>query len=422
MAIPPGYLKFDGFKWVVEEEVSASDVDAVVFDGGNTSKNIRSDRVDTQSPIDNTKNGIVDLGSDTVGTSTGVASNYSAILGGDQNNVTADFSLITGGLQNTIVPDTFSGHTGANYSTIVGGRNNSVISALSFIGGGNNNTITGGEGNSSPEGNYILGGFNNSILLGASCNILGGYTNLIGGSEVSTRGSAIGGGANNSIQPGASSSFIGGGYSNSIGASSSNSTIGGGSGNFITTTSGTIGGGNSNQVNGQFGCVPGGISNTAQGAYSFACGIAANAARLSQWTYSGSGVFSVVGDNPQYSKFFVKGQTSGATPLILSADQITPVSLNLQNGVAYMIRAHCLANRVGVANRAMFINTLLAHCTSSTATIDSNTATLAVANGTAWTIAYTTSGANIIATFTGTSGQTVKATVYYEFVEIPGGV
>lgn len=72
----------------------------VIFDSGSSSANLRSARTSNQSPIDNTKNGIVNLSSKTTGSSFGTTGNYSSILGGDQNSATASYSTVLGGLNN----------------------------------------------------------------------------------------------------------------------------------------------------------------------------------------------------------------------------------------------------------------------------------------------------------------------------------
>jgi hypothetical protein len=73
----------------------------------------------------------------------------------------------------------------------------------------------------------------------------------------------------------------------------------------------------------------------------------------------------------------------------------------------------------------MFIHTILAHVfpgSSPYLFIDSDTTTLSVPNGEAWTIAFSAFTATdlprIRATFTGTSGHSVNVAVTYEWTEI----
>jgi hypothetical protein len=69
----------------------------VVFDGTVNPKNLRSDRLANQSPIDNTKKGIVNFGSDTVGGSLGATNDLATIGGGDQNAATGIAATVPGG-------------------------------------------------------------------------------------------------------------------------------------------------------------------------------------------------------------------------------------------------------------------------------------------------------------------------------------
>jgi hypothetical protein len=398
-------LTWNGTSWAPAAGGGGGGV--VIFDGGSPVQNLTTIKTN-QTATDSTKNGIINFGADTTGLTTGVTSSFATLLGGDQNVITND---------------TLPAHSSfINYSTIVGGRNNTISAVESFIGGGFNHSISGGEGNSFPVGNSILGGYNNQIIFCAGAVITGGLLNTI--NNAGQDGAFIGSGRSNTINIVSNTSntaVIAGGTSNTI-TDGPQAVIGGGNSNFVQAQNGTIGGGSSNTVTGQFGTIPGGADNTASGTNSFACGIAANAIRNSQWAYSGSGVFASLGDQPQYSKYFVKGISTSGSAAVLSSDLFTPTNFNLVNGVAYIIRATCVANRTDAAGRAAFIHTILAHASSGAATIDSDTTTASIPNGTAWTIAFSTSGADIRATFTGTAGQTVKATVLYEFVELPGGL
>jgi hypothetical protein len=68
---------------------------AVIFDEGTLSKNIRTTRPTEQSPIDNTKDGIVNLGSVNAEIP-GATGNYSTICGGLNCSSTGDFSFCSG--------------------------------------------------------------------------------------------------------------------------------------------------------------------------------------------------------------------------------------------------------------------------------------------------------------------------------------
>jgi len=70
---------------------------AVIFDGGDP-QNLRSNRPTDQSPIDNTKNGIVNLSSDTTGFAIGATGEFATIGGGDQHSATGAYSTVPGGI------------------------------------------------------------------------------------------------------------------------------------------------------------------------------------------------------------------------------------------------------------------------------------------------------------------------------------
>jgi hypothetical protein len=141
---------------------------------------------------------------------------------------------------------------------------------------------------------------------------------------VNTVGSAIGGGANNTIQSGSGYGTIGGGSGNSVtGGTNDHGTIGGGGVNTEFMDYGTIAGGGNNQVNnvghygsiggganntvgGIAGTVPGGSQNTARGNYSFAAGYQANAMGQGSFVWadsSGTPLFSYIQD-----QFLVRAQ------------------------------------------------------------------------------------------------------------------
>jgi hypothetical protein len=81
--------------------------EAVVFDDAvaGADSNIRSDRAANQSPIDNTKSQITNLGSadgtiSPIGATTGATGNAATISGGDDNAAVGDYSSVAGGAGN----------------------------------------------------------------------------------------------------------------------------------------------------------------------------------------------------------------------------------------------------------------------------------------------------------------------------------
>lgn len=191
---------------------------AVIFDDAIPANevNIRSDRASNQSPIDNTKAGITNLGNATGAwtPSTGVQDAYSTISGGDDNS---------------IVP-------GDGYNVIGGGAGHSVEGGNSGINSGAESRITG------------PGGYANVIS--------GGDTNLISGGLYAA---AIGGGDANTLSTAADESVIGGGSGNTVQGSLA-AVVGGGN-NLITNDDGFIGGGEDHTIDGFAGVICGGGSN-----------------------------------------------------------------------------------------------------------------------------------------------------------------
>lgn len=79
---------------------SVTVADAVIFDTLAGATNVRSNRTANQSAIDNTKAGIVNLGSKTgtvLPAATGATANYATIGGGDDNQCSADWATCPGG-------------------------------------------------------------------------------------------------------------------------------------------------------------------------------------------------------------------------------------------------------------------------------------------------------------------------------------
>jgi len=203
---------------------------AVIFDGG-TPSNTRTTRSINQSPIDNTKNGITNLSSDTSGTSPGAVADFATISGGDQNNIDVN-SL---------------------YGTIGGGSQNSVKGQFGTVGGG----------------------FGNQA--GSEFDAFGTEAVVCGGSGNKARGwdSAIVGGTGNSIDPTGVQGLICGGQAGSV-----------------TQQNGTILNGYFGQATGAFSTVINGSGCIASGAYATVNGQSVVASRPNQ---SAQGQYSGVG-------------------------------------------------------------------------------------------------------------------------------
>lgn len=124
---------------------------AVIFDPINY--NIRSNKNLLQSPINNTKVGIINFGTDTTQLTTGVTSNYGMILGGDKNVVSKDHGIVIGGLNN-IVNSTYSIILDGYNNTITDGYTGSSITGIS-------NTISGNYSNTWGTNNQTIADLTN---------------------------------------------------------------------------------------------------------------------------------------------------------------------------------------------------------------------------------------------------------------------
>jgi len=167
---------------------------------------------------------------------------------------------------------------GVSGAVIAGGGNpalaatNSVLGSLSAIGGGANNTINAQRA-------VIAGGVANNIDANSTGAAIGGGTaNNI---QFSSAHAHIGGGFQNIIQGPGSYGTIGGGFTNTIQAGAFQATIGGGAFNLINggSQAGTISGGSSNVVGfyAPYSAIPGGRLNEANGENSLAAGRQAKA-------------------------------------------------------------------------------------------------------------------------------------------------
>jgi len=141
---------------------------------------------------------------------------------------------------------------------------------------------------------------------------------------------------------------IGGGRNNA--ASGQDSTVSGGSTNQATAVQSTVGGGTNNHASGARSVVAGGITNIAGGADSWVPG----GAHANTRGHVGRGAWAssrfVTNGDAQAGEFVMRGITSAASALRLTADTGAPGtanSLNLPNDASYAIRLHVVALQTG---------------------------------------------------------------------------
>lgn len=260
---------------------------AVVFDplNSSTTTNLRSNRYTNQSPIDNTKTGIINLGNDSVQFAAGVTSNYGTLLGGDQNEVTGDYGIVVGGLQNSATGARgFIGGGSNNIlsgadAVIVGGSLHNTDSVHSFVGGGTSHTLASSLFSS------VLGGYTNNMISTNYSSVLSGQSNQITGTSFAS----ILGGAVNAITGTLDGyltilngklnivngfyNIIGSGISNTIAANGQYSTILNGNGNAIDGYYNTILSGNTNNIDGYYNTILSGLSNSTSSSHSIISGL-----------------------------------------------------------------------------------------------------------------------------------------------------
>lgn len=236
---------------------------AIIYDGYVDKSNIRSTKL-AQSPIDNTKTGIVNFGSRSAGASVGVVANYGAILSGDRNVVTADYGSVVGGDSNIV---------SGQYASILDGYSNTALAVNAIVLNGGNNTA-GGQYSS------VLNGVSNTISVasthaaigfGSSNQITGTaiYSIIIGGSgnTASALNSFLGAPSSSTVNSGSNYGTVLNGLSNTIGTNSTFSSILNGNTNSISTGDNYswIGGGNNNATNGQYSIILNGTGSTVSG-------------------------------------------------------------------------------------------------------------------------------------------------------------
>ncbi len=397
-------LTWDGYSWIPGEPVGAPGADgppgpnaAFVFDGGSSTQNARADRSENQSPIDNTKDGIVNLSSDTSGSSIGVTGNYSTITGGDINAVgDNDYCFVGSGAGNSIAD-------GDGYNSIVGGDANSIGAGRGWdvIGGGYQNVITAGDGWE-------------AVIAGGESNSIDGYSTY----------PTIGGGKSNVISSGEDGSTIGGGNGNHIeGTATTSCTISGGLQNYIQSgNTASIAGGQGNVINGDFGFAVGlnnavtdatanssaiamGQSNIASARAAIATGFYSTASRVGQKSHAASRIGGVQA-SAQSIELVPSGVSASGVAVNLTFEGGGEIVLT--NSRAYAFNIQVIANQANGSNRAMFVKDLLVHCSGSTAFIDNDNDTLTILNGTTWTFTVTATEQTLRLTGTGTAGQNVN--------------
>jgi hypothetical protein len=377
---------------------------AISFDEGSPAENIRSNRATVQSPIDNTKQGIVNLGSDTTQATTGASGDFSTILGGDQNVASAVGTTVCGGTANTAGGTTGAPFAAPGNDVVAGGRNNTANGGQSFVGGGHQNTASGID-------SVIGGGELNVIGSGSTWTVIGGGNgNTIAGTTINSSDNAfIGAGSSNSIADNSPNAVICGGNSNQAGNTCA--TVVGGNNNIATGNSSTVGG-QGCTVAGDFAAAFG-LNCVGSSPHSFATGDTTTAFAQGIRVHS---AYGSAGAQSADTTFYVQDSDATGTNFTDSNSN----ALLLRNGYAYTIRARVLATRQDTSGIpwAQQIR-LLIYATGGSLLIAAGTIEWTDDPGSnGYVVSFTTPGGlGLQATFTGGPGQTVNASLHYDMVE-----
>jgi len=399
-----GFPPTDGYTlvWQASDNRWEPQARAVIFDGYVARVNLRSNRAQ-QSPILNTKTGIVNFGTDTSGLTLGATNDYAIILGGDRNLSSGIHSIVVGGFAGNssdgyaLIINGNSNTASAQYATVVNGTTNAASGirslvlhgtsniasgANSYIGNGASNTtaanfsaVLNGSSNSISSGsthaaigfgnlNQITGGAASqfSIILGGTTNVISSAENVLIGvpdsSDSAAPHSILLSGVNNSILTLSDYSAILTGTNNTINTSSEYGFIGTGQNNNATGHFSTILNADTSTVNGQHATVLKGLSNSATGQHSTIINGNSNTINSAGWSIildgynnsvTGTGSFIADGYNNSVSGFF-SSILNGNFNIIAGRNS------TIMNGTGNNIDTNSAESAVILGNNNTFVN------------------------------------------------------------------
>lgn len=365
----------------------------------------------------------------------------SVILGGDYNEMSAVDADANGCAASGILAGWGNYISGGDACAIVGGDGGGIEDGYAcFVGGGDGGWITGGGFNS-----VALGGTGAEIIgSGGSHAVISGESNTI---EDCPENCAIVGGHLHSIYNVSNSAIVGGDFNFTMGG---NSAIVGGYLHYIESLQGAIVGGYANNISaengvaigGQFNIVTGiggaatGFDNQCSGQYSFNQGV-----RGSSRGYLGASVQGInvltgggLGSTPrgvmQAASYMAFGQTTNATPTVISATGAggtgAAAQIILPNDSTFMFTATIVARRTNADNESAAYR--LEGCidrntnAASTALVGTVTKTVIAEDTAAWDVAITadTTNGGLTITVTGEASKTIKWVAQIETVEVVG--
>jgi hypothetical protein len=264
---------------------------------------------------------------------------------------------------------------------------------------------------------------NNQVASGSNATIGGGRRNTVAGSDA-----VVAGGFANSAS--STSDTVAGGSTNT--ASGGTSTVAGGTTNTASGQHGAIGGGSSNTASGVGSAVPGGTNNTSDGSRSIVSGYLGNARGIEGPSVHSSGnPFSSSSGSAQAMKLVVAGQTSNATPQVITVTGSSSGNgtnqLVLPNSSAYLVSGMMVSRQDATGDTKSW--TFSAHIrrganAAATALVAAVTPTVVAADAGAssWTFtvtADTTNGA-LLVTVTGEAAKTLRWVCSMDSVQVVG--
>ncbi len=268
----------DGLAWDPSTSQWQPRPRAVILDGYVSRSNLRSNKL-LQSPIDNTKVGIVNFGSRSVGVTAGAVNDYAAILSGDRHTVTSTYGVAVGGDSHII---------SGQYGAVLSGLSNTASGQYSFVLGGTSNVASQTYAFIGDGYQHAASGINSVILNGSQSIAAAQYATILNG-------------VGNNVAAGNTYSSVLTGNNNQItGSSASFSTILNGNGNQTSAQNVLIGATTTANVSANYGVVVGGLVNTIGSGSIFAAVLNGNTNLISinsQYALVGNGNNSTLSGN-----------------------------------------------------------------------------------------------------------------------------
>lgn len=401
---------------------------AVIFDDAIPANrvNIRGDRSTNQSPIDNTKAGITNIGSATgTAPSTGATGAYSTISGGDDNSASGDYSTVAGGARNNVSGELSYAE---GFRNVVTGESAHSEGQDNTVGGdhahaeGIGNTVNGGDGaHAEGRGNTASGDSahaegRDNVAVNAYAHAEGNATQAIGGASHAEGTGTIAGGANSHAEGSNTQSSADNSHAEGIGTSA--------------TAQSAHAEGNSTIASG-FNSHAEGRECTASAAYTHAQGYLSSAERPTQFSHA-SGNAGGSGRGEYQTSWLVfrsapQNAGSGPRPLDYGDGPSNVFVIAANKAYTFRVRAICAgADGGGNPVLATIVQEFNAVLVAGVATIIAQTASVIFGSATAvanWTLVGFAPGGDSVQLIFNTNGDaatlSVAVTAHVEWSETP---